>query len=105
MAADDDDDESLTALTAAFRDRRLAGLLLPIAVIEIALSWIEAVTPLYANNAGTLTPSGVGLLFTYAGAARRAVSASGDPGVGAHQRLQDRAGQQAARRRWPLPAC
>jgi MFS transporter, DHA1 family, tetracycline resistance protein len=64
---DDDDDESLIALTAAFRDRRLAGLLLPIAVIEIALSWIEAVTPLYANNAGTLTPSGVGLLFTYAG--------------------------------------
>jgi DHA1 family tetracycline resistance protein-like MFS transporter len=64
---DEEDDESLTALTAAFRDRRLAALLLPIAVIEIALSWIEAVTPLYANNAGTLTPSGVGLLFTYAG--------------------------------------
>jgi MFS family permease len=66
--ADDEDDESLIALTAAFRDRRLAGLLLPIAVIEIALSWIEAVTPLYANNAGTLTPPGVGVLFTYAGA-------------------------------------
>lgn len=66
-ADEDDDEESLTALTAAFHDRRLAALLLPIAVIEIALSWIEAVTPLYANNAGTLTPSGVGLLFTYAG--------------------------------------
>lgn len=62
-----DDEDSLTALAAAFHDRRLAALLLPIAVIEIALSWVEAVTPLYANNAGTLTPSGVGLLFTYAG--------------------------------------
>jgi MFS family permease len=64
----DDDDDGLVALTAAFRDRRLGFLLLPVAVMEIALSWIEAVTPLYANNAGTLTPSGVGLLFTYAGA-------------------------------------
>jgi DHA1 family tetracycline resistance protein-like MFS transporter len=67
-AAGEDDDEGLIALTAAFRDRRLAALLLPIAALEIALSWIEAVTPLYANNAGSLTPSGVGLLFTYAGA-------------------------------------
>jgi MFS family permease len=66
-AEDDDEDEGLIALTAAFRDRRLAALLVPIAVLEIALSWIEAVTPLYANNAGTLTPSGVGLLFTYFG--------------------------------------
>lgn len=66
--AEEDDDEGLIVLTAAFRDRRLAGLLMPIAAMEIALSWIEAVTPLYANNAGTLTASGVGLLFTYAGA-------------------------------------
>ena len=67
-ADDDDDEESLIALTAAFRDRRLAALLLPIAVLEIGASWVEAVTPLYANNSGVLTPSGVGLLFTYAGA-------------------------------------
>lgn len=67
-SADDDDDEGLTALTAAFRDRRLAGLLIPVAVLEIAASWIDAITPLYANNAGTLTPAGIGLLFTYAGA-------------------------------------
>jgi MFS family permease len=63
---EDDEEENVTALAAAFRDRRLAALLLPIAVLEIAASWVEAVTPLYANNAGTLTPSGVGLLFTYA---------------------------------------
>lgn len=66
-SGDDDDEESLTALTAAFRDRRLAALLLPVAILEIASSWIEAITPLYASNAGTLTPTGIGLLFTYAG--------------------------------------
>ena len=65
---DDDDDESLTALGAAFRDRRLAGLLLSISVLEIAVSWIEAVTPLYATAAGALTPTGIGMLFAYAGA-------------------------------------
>jgi MFS family permease len=65
--ADDDDDESLLVLTAVFRDSRLAGLLLPVAVLEIALSWIQAVTPLYADAAGTLTASGIGLLFAYAG--------------------------------------
>jgi DHA1 family tetracycline resistance protein-like MFS transporter len=62
-----DDDESLTALGAALRDRRLAGLLLSISVLEIAMSWIEAVTPLYATAAGAVTPTGVGLLFAYAG--------------------------------------
>jgi MFS family permease len=65
---DEDDEEGLTALTAAFRDSRLAALLLPIAVLEIGASWIEAVAPLYAHDAGVLTASGVGLLFTYAGA-------------------------------------
>jgi DHA1 family tetracycline resistance protein-like MFS transporter len=66
-ADSDDDDESLTALGAAFRDRRLAGLLLSISVLEIAVSWIEAVTPLYATAAGALTPTGIGMLFAYAG--------------------------------------
>jgi MFS family permease len=64
----DDDDESLLVLGAVFRDSRLAGVLLPVAVLEIALSWIQAVTPLYADAAGTLTASGIGLLFAYAGA-------------------------------------
>jgi MFS transporter, DHA1 family, tetracycline resistance protein len=65
---EDDDDEGLGALAAAFRDRRLAALLIPVAILEIGASWIEAVTPLYAHNSGVLTPSQVGLLFTYAGA-------------------------------------
>ncbi len=65
---DDDDDESLLALTAAFRDSRLAGLLLPVAALEIAASFVQAVLPLDADAAGTLTASGIGLLFTYAGA-------------------------------------
>jgi MFS transporter, DHA1 family, tetracycline resistance protein len=64
---EDDDDESLTALGAAFRDRRLAGLLISISVLEIAVSWIEAVTPLYATAAGAVTPTGIGMLFAYAG--------------------------------------
>jgi MFS transporter, DHA1 family, tetracycline resistance protein len=66
--ADDDDEESLLVLAAVFRDTRLASLLLPVAVLEIALSWIQAVTPLYADAAGTLTASGIGWLFAYAGA-------------------------------------
>ena len=64
---DGDDEESLTALGAAFRDRHLAWLLLSISGLEIAVSWIEAVTPLYATAAGAITPTGVGLLFAYAG--------------------------------------
>jgi len=64
----DDDEESLLALTAVFRDPRLAGLIAPVALIEIAASWIVAITPLYAAAGGALTASGIGLLFTYAGA-------------------------------------
>jgi DHA1 family tetracycline resistance protein-like MFS transporter len=65
---EDDDEESLLALTAVFRDSRLARLIIPIAVLEIAASWIASITPLYADAGGTLTASGIGLLFTYAGA-------------------------------------
>jgi MFS family permease len=64
----DDDDDVVGALAAALRDRRLAALLLPLALLGIASSWIEAVMPLHAAMTGTLTPSGIGLLFTYAGA-------------------------------------
>jgi len=64
---DDDDEESLTALGAAFRDRHLAWLLISISVLEIAVSWIEAVTPLYATATGAVSPTGIGLLFAYAG--------------------------------------
>ena len=65
---DDEEEEGLTALAPIFRDGRLAGLLMPIAALAIAASWIESVLPLYAANAGGMTPSGVGLLFTYAAA-------------------------------------
>jgi len=64
----EDDDDDLSALSAAFRDRRVAALLVPVAILGIGSSWIEAVTPLYAHDAGALTPSGIGLLFAYAGA-------------------------------------
>src|SRR5665213_294550 len=62
------DEEDFTALAAVFRDRRLAALLIPVAIIGITSSWIESVTPLYANAYGLLSESGIGLLFTYAGA-------------------------------------
>lgn len=65
---EDDDDESLLVLTAVLRDSRLAGLIAPVALIEIVASWIASITPLYADTGGALTASGVGLLFTYAGA-------------------------------------
>ncbi|MGA2942097.1 MAG: MFS transporter [Xanthobacteraceae bacterium] len=65
---EDDDEESLLVLTAVFRDSRLAALIVPVALSEIAASWIASITPLYADAGGTLTASGIGLLFTYAGA-------------------------------------
>ncbi len=65
---EDDNDESLLALTAVFRDCRLAGLVVPVALLEIVASWIAAITPLYADAGDTLTASGIGLLFAYAGA-------------------------------------
>lgn len=57
--------EGLSALLPAFRDGRLAKLLLWVVLFEVAGSWIESVIPLYAHDAGTLTPSGVGTLFAY----------------------------------------
>lgn len=65
-SAEDEDEESITALAAAFRDSRLAGLLLPLVFLELSASWVGAVLPLYANDAGSLSPSSIGLLFTYA---------------------------------------
>jgi DHA1 family tetracycline resistance protein-like MFS transporter len=64
---DDNDDDSVLALGAALRDPRLAALLLPVLLLQVSSSWIESVLPLAATGAGTLTPSGVGLLFAYAG--------------------------------------
>ena len=66
-SASEDDDDDLMAITAVFRDRKLAGLLVPVAVIEVASSWIETVLPLHATDTAILTPTGVGFLFAYAG--------------------------------------
>lgn len=49
------DDDSLLVLTAAFRDHRLAALMVPLALIELAASWIGAITPLHAEAGGMLT--------------------------------------------------
>ena len=65
---EDDEEEGLSALLPAFRDGRLAKLLLWVVLFEVAGNWIEAVIPLYAQDAGTLTLSGVGALFAYAAA-------------------------------------
>ncbi|WP_288587046.1 MFS transporter [uncultured Methylobacterium sp.] len=61
-----EEEDGLGALGAVMRDRTLAGLLVPLAVIEIASSWIETVIPLQATSSGSLTAAGVGWLFAYA---------------------------------------
>lgn len=63
---DDEEEEGLSALLPAFRDSRLAKLLLWVVLFEVATSWIEALIPLYAHDTGSLSPSGVGALFAYA---------------------------------------
>jgi DHA1 family tetracycline resistance protein-like MFS transporter len=67
VVADEEDDDDLSALGAMFRDRRLAAILIPLAFLEIAMSWVEAVLPLAATQGGALTPAGIGWLFAYAG--------------------------------------
>ena len=67
-AEDADEEEGLSALLPAFRDGRLAKLLAWVVLFEISGNWIDAVIPLYAQDAGTLSPSGVGALFAYAAA-------------------------------------
>jgi MFS transporter, DHA1 family, tetracycline resistance protein len=62
---DDDGEEGFSALLPALRDRRLGGLLLCFMLLELSGSWVETVLPLSVHAAGTLSPSGVGLLFTF----------------------------------------
>jgi len=62
---DEEDEEGLSSLLPAFRDARLARLLLWVVLLEVSGSWIEVALPLYAHAHGTLSPSGVGALFTY----------------------------------------
>lgn len=65
---EDDDEEELSTLLPAFRDSRLAAVLLWFAIIEIVGSWPEVVMPPYAHGAHVLSASGVGLLFAYTAA-------------------------------------
>jgi DHA1 family tetracycline resistance protein-like MFS transporter len=65
-ASGEEDDDDATAIFAVFRDRRLAALLVPIALTGIAASWIETVLPLFAADGGILSAAGVGFLFSYA---------------------------------------
>jgi MFS transporter, DHA1 family, tetracycline resistance protein len=65
---DDEEEEGFSALLPAFRDRRLAALLLWFVLIEIVGSWPEVIAPVYAHGAHVLSASGVGLLFTYGAA-------------------------------------
>ncbi|HCL3197346.1 TPA: MFS transporter [Pseudomonas aeruginosa] len=67
--ADEEDHEpGLAGLLPAFRDRRLASLLLWLLCIEICAGWVPAVLPLFARDTGLLTVSQVGWLFTYGAA-------------------------------------
>ena len=61
------EDDDLSALGAVFQDRRLASILVPLAIIQIAASWIESVLPLAAIQHGILSPAGTGWLFAFAG--------------------------------------
>jgi DHA1 family tetracycline resistance protein-like MFS transporter len=65
---ENEEEEGLSALRPIFRDAWLGKLLLWAILFEVSGSWIESVIPLYAHDAGTLTSSGIGLLFSYAAA-------------------------------------
>lgn len=62
---DEDEEEGLAALLPVFGSARLAKLLLWAFAIEVAAGWMESVLPLSSTDSHMLTPSQVGLLFTY----------------------------------------
>ncbi|MBE1160897.1 MFS transporter [Dyella acidiphila] len=64
----EEEEEGLATLLPAFRDRRMAALLLWFTIIEIVGGWTEVVIPVYAHGAHALSTSQIGLLFTYAAA-------------------------------------
>lgn len=65
QSVDEDDEEGLAALFPAFRDRRLATLLIWALLLGVSASWVEAVLPLYAHNQLGLSGSSVGYLFAF----------------------------------------
>ena len=67
LDTDSEDDDELSAFVALLHDRRLALILVSLSVIQIAISWIEAVLPLSATQDGVLAPAGIGWLFAHVG--------------------------------------
>lgn len=61
----DAEEEGLSALLPALRDKRLGMLLVWFTLFEVCGNWIDSVLPLYARQHGILNSSGIGLLFSY----------------------------------------
>lgn len=68
VQAEDDEEETLSSLLPAFRDRHLALLLLGLLCLEICAGWVPSVLPLYSHDTGMLSVGEVGALFTYGAA-------------------------------------
>lgn len=64
-AEDEGDEEGFSALLPAFRDSRLAGLLIWVLLLGVAGSWVEAVMPLYASNQMGMSAASIGYLFAF----------------------------------------
>lgn len=58
----------LAGILPAFRDSRLALLLLCLLCIEVCSGWMPAVLPLFSRDTGILSVSQIGWLFTYSAA-------------------------------------
>jgi DHA1 family tetracycline resistance protein-like MFS transporter len=64
-AEDEGDEEGFSALLPAFRDSRLAVLLMWVLLLGVAGSWVEAVMPLYASNQMGMSAASIGYLFAF----------------------------------------
>ncbi|HEY3984922.1 MFS transporter [Cedecea sp.] len=64
-AEDEEDVEGFSALLPAFRDSRLAVLLMWVLLLGVAGSWVEAVMPLYASNQMGMSAASIGYLFAF----------------------------------------
>ncbi|SQC91763.1 Metal-tetracycline/H(+) antiporter [Cedecea neteri] len=62
---DEDGEEGFSALLPAFRDSRLAVLLMWVLLLGVAGSWVEAVMPLYASNQMGMSAASIGYLFAF----------------------------------------
>ncbi|AIR06504.1 transporter, major facilitator family protein [Cedecea neteri] len=64
-AEDEGDEEGFSALLPAFRDSRLAVLLMWVLLLGVAGSWVEAVMPLHASNQMGMSAASIGYLFAF----------------------------------------